>query len=261
TIFYGVPTLYNAMLVSPDLPHPAELAPRRVASAGEHLPAEIGRRWSARIGVDILDGIGSTELLPIFLSNRPGDVRYGTTGRPLPGYTLAIVDEEGQPARRGEIGDLLVSGPTSAAGYWNNRERSRTTFNGIWTRTGDKYFADEDGYYVYCGRSDDMMKVSGMYVSPAEVEAALVAHEDVLEAAVVGAPDQDGLVKPKAFVVAKPGVRADEELVRALEGHVKGLLASFKCPRWYAFIDDLPKTATGKIQRFKLREQASIKIN
>jgi benzoate-CoA ligase len=254
TIFYGVPTLYVAMLASNDLPVPEELALRRCVSAGEPLPDEIGRRWLARIGVDILDGIGSTELLHIFLSNRPGDVRYGTTGKPVPGYALKIVDEEGRPVRRGEIGDLLVSGPTSAAGYWNNRERSRTTFSGAWTRTGDKYLEDDDGYYVYCGRSDDMLKVRGMYVSPAEVEAALIAHEAVLEAAVVGAPDADGLIKPKAFVVVKPGTRSDDEFAQALEHHAKAKLAPFKCPRWIAFLEELPKTATGKIQRFKLRE-------
>src|SRR5438132_5448123 len=258
TIFYGVPTLYNAMLGSNDLPQPEELALRCCVSAGEPLPAEIGRRWSARIGVDILDGIGSTELLHIFLSNRQGEVRYGTTGRPFAGYALQIVDEEGRRVPRGEIGDLLVSGPTSAAGYWNNRERSRTTFNGIWTRTGDKYFEDEDGYYVYCGRSDDMLKVSGMYVAPAEVEAALIAHEDVLEAAVVGAADDDGLIKPKAFVGVKPGIGADDELARALDQHAQRMLAPFKCPRWIAFLDELPKTATGKIQRFKLREASSL---
>ena len=255
TIFCGVPTLYNAMLAGNDLPRADELALRRCVSAGEPLPQEIGRRWSARIGVDILDGIGSTEMLHIFLSNWPDGVRYGTTGRPVPGYELKIVDEEEKPVRRGEIGDLLVSGPTSAAYYWNNRERCQDTFMGRWTRTGDKYFEDEDGYYVYCGRSDDMLKVSGMYVSPAEVEAALVAHEHVLEAAVVGAPDENDLTKPKAFVVVKPGVSADGELAGALEAHVRGLLAPFKCPRWYAFLDDLPKTATGKIQRFKLRQQ------
>ena len=197
---------------------------------------------------------GSTEMLHIFLSNRPEEVRYGTTGKPIPGYPIKIVDEEGRPVRRGEVGDLLVSGPTSAALYWNNRERSRSTFNGIWTRTGDKYFEDEDGYYVYCGRSDDMLKVSGMYVSPAEVEAALIAHEDVFEAAVVGAPDADGLIRPKAFVVVKPGTRADGDLALALEHHAKAMLPPFKCPRWIAFLDELPKTATGKIQRFKLRE-------
>src|SRR6516162_6618450 len=254
TIFYGVPTLYVAMLASNDLPVPEELALRRCVSAGEPLPDEIGRRWLARIGVDILDGIGSTELLHIFLSNRPGDVRYGTTGKPVPGYALKIVDEEGRPVQRGEIGDLLVSGPTSAAGYWNNRERSRTTFSGAWTRTGDKYLEDDDGYYVYCGRSDDMLRVSGMYVSPAEVEAALIAHEAVLEAAVVGAPDADGLIKPKAFVVVKPGTRSDDEFAQALEHHAKAKLAPFKCPRWIAFLEELPKTTTGKIQRFKLRE-------
>jgi benzoate-CoA ligase len=253
TIFCGVPTLFNAMLADPDLPRPEELALRRCVSAGEPLPQEIGRRWSARIGVDILDGIGSTEMLHIFLSNRPGDLRYGTTGKPVPGYTLQIVGEEGRPVGRGEIGDLLVDGPTSAAGYWNNRERSQATFRGGWTRTGDKYYEDEDGYYVYCGRSDDMMKVNGMYVSPAEVEAALVAHDNVLEAAVVGAADADGLIKPKAFVVAKPGVAVNLEFAGALEAHARTLLAPFKCPRWIDFLDELPKTATGKIQRFKLR--------
>jgi benzoate-CoA ligase len=195
-------------------------------------------------------------MLHIFLSNRPGEVRYGTTGKAVPGYELKIVDDEGRPVRRGEIGDLLVSGPTSAAHYWNNRERCRATFIGPWTRTGDKYFEDEDGYYVYCGRGDDMMKVSGMYVSPAEVEAALIAHEDVLEAAVVGAPDDDGLIKPKAYVVVKSGVAADEDFARVLDGHSRSMLAPFKCPRWFSFLDDLPKTATGKIQRFKLREQS-----
>jgi benzoate-CoA ligase len=258
TIFYGVPTLYVAMLASNDLPAPEELALRRCVSAGEPLPQEIGRRWSARMAVDILDGIGSTELLHIFLSNRPSDVRYGTTGKPVPGYALKIVDEEGRPVRRGEVGDLLVSGPTSAAGYWNNRERSRTTFSGAWTRTGDKYYEDNEGYYVYCGRSDDMLKVSGMYVSPAEVEAALIAHESVLEAAVVGVPDADGLIKPKAFVVVKPGIQADGDLGQALEHHAKTQLAPFKCPRWIAFLDELPKTATGKIQRFKLREEGPV---
>jgi benzoate-CoA ligase len=245
------------MLADPSLPQKGELALRRCVSAGEPLPDEIGRRWSQRIGVDILDGIGSTEMLHIFLSNRPGDVRYGTTGKPIPGYDLRIVDEAGQPVARGEVGDLLVSGPSAAALYWNNRERSRATFLGEWTRTGDKYYEDEDGYYVYCGRSDDMMKVNGMWVSPAEVEAVLVAHSGVFEAAVVGAPDADGLVKPKAFVVAKPGIAADADFARALDAHAKGMLAPYKCPRSIAFLGELPKTATGKIQRFKLREAAA----
>ncbi|HJU20000.1 MAG TPA: benzoate-CoA ligase family protein [Stellaceae bacterium] len=257
TIFYGVPTLYNALLASAELPPREELALRRCASAGEPLPAEIGRRWLTRTGVDILDGIGSTEMLHIFLSNRPDEVRYGTTGRPFPGYALKLLDEDGAPADPGEIGDLLVSGPSSALCYWNNRERSRATFQGLWTRTGDKYRVNEDGYYVYCGRSDDMLKVSGQYVSPAEVEAALMTHDGVLEAAVVGAADESGLVRPKAFVVTSPGTAAGPRLADALSEHVRSLLPPFKCPRWFAFIDELPKTATGKIQRFKLREEGA----
>jgi benzoate-CoA ligase len=255
TIFYGVPTLYNAMLASNQLPGREELNLRRCASAGEPLPQEIGRRWIAKTGVDILDGIGSTEMLHIFLSNRAGEVRYGTTGRPIPGYGLKIVDDAGAPVRRGEIGDLWVSGPSSALHYWNNRERSRMTFVGEWTRTGDKYFEDPEGYYVYCGRSDDMMKVSGQYVSPAEVEGVLLEHEGVLEAAVVGAADRDGLIKAKAFVVAKPGAAAGSPLAEALLAHAKERLPAFKCPRWVEFLDELPKTATGKIQRYKLRER------
>ncbi len=254
TIFYGVPTLYNAMLAGNELPGREGLALRRCVSAGEPLPAEIGRRWAERSGIDILDGIGSTEMLHIFLSNRPDDIRYGTTGRPIPGYDLKVVDEAGREVERGEIGDLLVNGPTSAAYYWNNRERSRTTFAGEWTRTGDKYRQDEDGYYVYCGRSDDMLKVRGMYVSPAEVEAALITHEAVLEAAVVGAADADGLIHAKAYIVVRPGIAADAACSVAVEAHARTLLAPFKCPRWIAFLDELPKTATGKIQRFKLRE-------
>ena len=257
TIFCGVPTLFNTLLASPDLPRPDEIALRRCVSAGEPLPAEIGRRWAARIGVDILDGIGSTEMLHIFLSNWPDDVRYGTTGKPIPAYSLKIVGEDGQPLGRGEIGDLLVSGPTAAAGYWNNHERSRATFLGPWTRTGDKYFEDEDGCYVYCGRSDDMIKVNGMFVSPAEVEAVLIAHQDVLEAAVVGVADRDGLIKPKAFVVVQPGVATEEALAQLLDEHARSRLPAFKCPRCISFVDDLPKTATGKIQRYKLREDAT----
>jgi benzoate-CoA ligase len=253
TIFFGVPTLYAAMLAGNDLPRRQELALRCCVSAGEPLPAEIGRRWSELTEVDLLDGIGSTEMLHIFLSNRPGAVRYGTTGRMLPGYDLKIVDEDGQKVAPGEIGDLLVDGPTSAAFYWNNRERSRTTFRGAWTWTGDKYYQDKDGYFVYCGRSDDMLKVNGMWVSPAEVEAALIEHPGVLEAAVVGAEDADGLTKAKAFVVTKPGIAADAGLETALDAQARARLAPYKCPRTFAFLDELPKTATGKIQRFKLR--------
>ena len=253
TIFYGVPTLYAAMLASPDLPVRGELNLRVCASAGEALPKELGERWNQHFGVEILDGIGSTEMLHIFLSNRSGAVRYGTTGVPVPGYEIRVVDDHGQPVNQGDVGDLHVKGPTRAMLYWNNRERTHQTFTGEWTRSGDKYLQDADGYYVYCGRSDDMLKVSGQYVSPVEVEAALITHSAVLEAAVVGHEDDEKLIKPKAFVVLKAGHASSDALADELKRHVKDKLAPFKYPRWIAFVAELPKTATGKIQRFKLR--------
>jgi len=196
-------------------------------------------------------------MLHIFLSNRPGEVKYGTTGKPVPGYAVRLVDDDGRIiGTRGQMGELQVRGPTSAMMYWNNREQSRATFLGEWTRSGDKYIEDEDGNFVYCGRHDDMLKVSGMYVSPFEVEAALQSHPDVLEAAVVGWPDVDNLIKPKAFVVLKSPERADGGLARALQDHCRAALAPFKYPRWIEFRRELPKTATGKIQRFKLRAEA-----
>ena len=253
TIFYGVPTLYAALLADANFPEKEALALRACTSAGEALPPQIAQGFKDRTGIEILDGIGSTEMLHIFLSNRPGDVRFGTTGKPVPGYELRLVDEQGAPVKPGELGELQISGPTAASGYWNSREKSRATFAGAWTRSGDKYSEDADGYYVYGGRSDDMLKVSGIYVSPAEVEAALVSHEAVLEAAVVGHEDENRLVKPKAYIVLKPGRAADEALKGALQQHVKDKLAPYKYPRWIEFIGELPKTATGKIQRFKLR--------
>jgi benzoate-CoA ligase len=255
TVFYAVPTFYAAFLASPAAPQRSEARLRVCVSAGEALPVEVGRRWNERYGVDILDGIGSTEMLHIFLTNRMDDVKYGTSGKPLPGYDLRIVDDDGAEVKRGEMGELLVNGPTSAIMYWNNRAQSRDTFIGGWTRSGDKYLVDEDGYYVYCGRRDDMLKVSGMYVSPVEVEGALQSHADVLECAVVAWPDGDGLVKPKAFVVLKAQDKACDDLARALQEHVKQRLAPYKYPRWIEFRSDLPKTATGKIQRFKLRAE------
>jgi benzoate-CoA ligase len=253
TVFYGVPTLYAAMLADAALPDRAALALRLCASAGEALPPQIAKRWREQTGVEALDGIGSTEMLHIFLANAPHDFRHGTTGKAVPGYALRLVDEQGQPVKQGELGELHISGPTAANLYWNNRDKSRHTFCGEWTRSGDKYSQDADGYYVYGGRSDDMLKVSGIYVSPAEVEAALVSHESVLEAAVVGAEDVNRLVKPKAYVVLKPGQAASEPLKAALQQHVKDRLAPYKYPRWIEFAAELPKTATGKIQRFKLR--------
>jgi len=250
TIFYGVPTLYAGMLASPALPRRADVALRVCTSAGEALPADIGRRFNEHFGVEILDGIGSTEMLHIFISNRPGKVRYGTTGQPVPGYEIRLLDERGAPVADGEIGEMQVAGPTSALFYWNNRERTKNTFLGPWTRSGDKYIRDADGYYTYCGRNDDMLKVGGIYVSPFEVEAALQTHPAVLEAAVVGKDDDEHLTKPKAYVVLKPG----EEISTAdLQAYVKSKLAPYKYPRWVEFVDELPKTATGKIQRFKLR--------
>jgi benzoate-CoA ligase len=260
TAFYAVPTFYAAFQASPALPQRSELRLRRCVSAGEALPEDVGRRWLNHFGVDILDGIGSTEMLHIFISNRPGDVKYGTTGKPVPGYTTKLIGDDGVPVKKGEMGELLISGPTSAIMYWNNREQSRKTFLGEWTRSGDKYLEDQDGYYVYCGRNDDMLRVSGQYVSPFEVEGALQTHAEVLECAVVAWHDAEGLVKPKAFVVLKAPEKAGDAkardlLSRTLQDHVKTRLAPFKYPRWIEFRPELPKTATGKIQRFKLRAE------
>ncbi|MCY7319591.1 MAG: benzoate-CoA ligase family protein [Ramlibacter sp.] len=250
TIFYGVPTLYAALLNDANRPKKSELKLRLCTSAGEALPAEIGRRWTADYGCEILDGIGSTEMLHIFLSNRPGDVRYGTTGKAVPGYQLRIVSDDGRECGDGELGELQISGPSSALMYWNNRAMTKSTFAGDWTRSGDKYTRDADGFYTYGGRSDDMLKVGGIYVSPFEVEGSLMTHPAVLEAAVIGFADSDELVKPKAFVVLKPGHEAS---AADLQLHVKNQLAPYKYPRWIEFVPELPKTATGKIQRFKLR--------
>ncbi len=250
TIFYGVPTLYAGLMSHPGRPARSALSLRVCTSAGEALPAEIGRRWTEDYGCEILDGIGSTEMLHIFLSNRPGQVRYGTTGQAVPGYSLRIVADDGSECAPGEIGELQISGPTSAIMYWNNRAKTKATFAGDWTRSGDKYTVDADGYYTYGGRSDDMLKVGGIYVSPFEVEACLMTHPAVLEAAVIGVADADQLIKPKAYVVLKPGQIASAD---DLKSHVKNELAPFKYPRWFEFVAELPKTATGKIQRFKLR--------
>jgi len=252
TFFYGVPTLYAAMLADPDFPQKADLALRICVSAGEALPPQIAKSFKEKTGLDILDGIGSTEMLHIFLSNRPGELRHGTTGKAVPGYQLRLVDEQGKLVKQGELGELEISGPTSAMFYWNNRAKSRSTFVGAWTKSGDKYTQDADGFYAYGGRTDDMLKVSGIWVSPAEVEAALVGHPAVLEAAVVGKEDEQKLVKPKAYVVLKPGTKASEDELKA---YVKEKLAPYKYPRWIEFANELPKTATGKIQRFKLRAQ------
>ena len=254
TLFFGVPTLYAAMLADPGCtPENGSGRLRHCISAGEALPEDVAGAWKAKFGVEILDGIGSTELLHIFLSNRPGDFRYGTTGKAVPGYELKLLDDDGAELGADEIGELVVRGDTAANGYWNQRAKSRATFEGAWTRTGDKYYRDADGFYHYCGRTDDMFKVSGIWVSPFEVESALVSHEAVLEAAVVAKEDDEGLLKPKAFVVLNQGHEGDG-LYEPLKEHVKQEIGAWKYPRWIDFVDDLPKTATGKIQRFKLRD-------
>ena len=252
TVFYGAPTGYGGMLASPDLPEKSQVALRLCSSAGEALPRDIGERWTARFGCEIIDGIGSTEMLHVFLSNAPGDVRYGTTGKAVPGYEVQLRDEDGSVITGpNQIGDLFIAGPSAALLYWNNRAKSRDTFQGPWTKSGDKYTRDPDGYYTYAGRNDDMLKVSGIYVSPFEVEATLVQHPAVLEVAVIGKQDGEGLTKTKAYVVLKNGAVATEA---ELQAFVKEKLAPYKYPRFIEFVAELPKTATGKIQRFKLRE-------
>ena len=253
TIFCGVPTFFAALnAASAGREGKLQSGLRLCTSAGEALPREVGEAWRRFWGVDIVDGVGSTEMLHIFLSNRPGDIVYGTSGVAVPGYEVRLVDESGTEPAPGEIGELLVRGPSSAEGYWNRRDKSQTTFEGQWTRTGDKYERREDGRYVYCGRTDDMFKVSGIWLSPFEVEQTLVEHPGVLEAAVVPWRDSDGLEKPKAHVVLKAG--QDPGLVDELKEFVKERIGMWKYPRWIEVVEDLPKTATGKIQRFKLRQ-------
>jgi benzoate-CoA ligase len=254
TVFYGAPTGYAGMLAAPDLPPRSELALRLASSAGEALPAEIGQRFEAHAGVPIVDGIGSTEMLHIFISNRPERVRYGSSGWPVPGYQIALRGDDGQAVADGDTGDLYIQGPSAALMYWGQRDKTRATFQGAWTHSGDKYVRNADGSYTYAGRSDDMLKVSGVYVSPFEVEATLVRHPAVLEAALIGVPDAQGLTKSKAFVVLKAGAQASAE---ELQAFVKDKLAPFKYPRQIAFVNELPKTATGKIQRFRLRAMES----
>ncbi len=255
TLLFAVPTAYAAMLQVQDAERRYDLSSLRLClSAGEPLPAALYERWRARFGVEILDGIGSTEMCHTFICNRRGRVRPGSSGTLVPGYDARIVDEEGRPVPAGETGDLLVSGHSAFSGYWNQPERTSSTMEGEWVRTGDRYRRDTQGTFWHVGRSDDMIRASGMWVSPVEVESALVEHAAVLEAGVVGAPDTDDLVKPLAFVVLTRGHAAGPALEEELKELVKAKLAAHKCPRWIAFLPELPKTATGKIQRFRLRE-------
>ena len=255
TLFGGVPTLYAAMLANPRIgPKAGSNRLRCCISAGEALPEGVGTNWKRMVGVDILDGIGSTEMLHIFISNRDDDIRYGSSGKPVPGYAAMVVDEHDRPVPHGEQGELVVQGPSAADGYWNQRAKSRKTFRGEWTYTGDTYTRDADGYFRFLGRGDEMLKVSGVWVSPFEVEEALIAHDAVLEAAVVPHQDADGLIKPRAFVVLTRAVPDRDALAEELKTHVKQRIGVWKYPRWIEFVDGLPKTATGKIQRFRLRD-------
>ena len=254
TIFFGAPTLYVGMLALPDAATRFDFSSVRVCvSAGESLPADVLLRWKETFNVDILDGIGSTEILHIFISNRAGDIKPGSSGKVVPGYEAKIVDESGYAVKQGDIGNLMIRGDSTIAYYWNRHEKTKDVINGHWIHTGDKYYQDADGYFWYCGRADDMLKVSGQWVSPIEVEGVLISHPAVLEAAVVGDMDAEGLVKPKAYIVLNEGYDPSDELATELKAFVKERIASYKYPRWIEFVPDLPKTATQKIQRFKLR--------
>jgi benzoate-CoA ligase family protein len=254
TVFFGVPTLYGQMI------HALEQKPRKLTSlrrclsAGEALPAPIFHRWKELTGVPILDGIGSTEVLHIFVSNRIDDIRPGTSGKPVPGYSVKIVGDDGKPVPAGEVGTLWVKGESNAYCYWNNPEKTRTTMVGEWLNTGDMYYVDSEGYYVNAGRGDDMLKVGGMWCSPIEIESRLLAHPKVREAAVVGRVDDKGLVKPAAYVVLLDPADGNKDTAHELQQFCKAHLAGFKYPRWFYFVREVPKTVTGKIQRFKLRQ-------
>ncbi len=255
TIFYNAPTGYAMMLSKGDLTETYDLSSLRLCvSAGESLPAPIWEAWKERTGVDILDGIGSTEVLHIYISNFPSDIRPGSSGKPVAGYEVKVVDEAGDSVPQGEVGNLLVKGESIALSYLHQFSRSRQTFLGEWLFTGDKYSVDEDGYYWHAGRSDDMMKVGGIWVSPVEVESTLIGHEAVVECAIAEQADSANLIKPKAFVVLKEGVPGTAELEQELIAYCQENMAKYKRPRWIEFVDELPKTATGKIQRFKLRD-------
>lgn len=256
TLFFSVPSNYAALLVC-RRQHEKEFdltSIRHAISAGESLPAPLFEHFKKRFGIEILDALGSTETLQMVISNRPGEVRPGSSGKIIPGYEAKLINETGGEVANGEIGTLLIKGDSICAGYWNQHEKTKETFEGPWFRTGDKYYQDEDGYFWYAGRTDDLFKVNGRWLSPAEVESALIAHPAVREAAVIAREDANKLTKPAAYVVLKPGFSSNEELIRALQDWVTKRLEAYKRPRWITFLSDLPKTSTGKLQRFKLRE-------
>jgi benzoate-CoA ligase family protein len=254
TIFYSVPTLYAILLQVPEAERRFDLSSLRFCvSAGEPLPAELYRRWLARFGTEILDGIGSTELLNMYICSRPGEVKPGSSGRVIPGYSMKIVNERGEPVGTNQVGDLLVNGPSCAIMYWNRREETKQKMLGDWFVSDDKYSVDEDGYYWFAGRTDDMFKASGEWISPIEIESLLIEHPAVVECAVVAWQETIGVVRPKAFVVVAAGATADNTLVAELQTFVRARASHYKCPRTIDFVEELPKTPTGKLQRFKLR--------
>jgi benzoate-CoA ligase family protein len=251
TFFFSVPTLYARLL---RVEKKYDLSSLRIClSSGEPLPPALFHQWKDRFGVELLDVVGSTEATHDFLANRPGRAKPGSSGEVTPAFQAKIVDDEGREVPTGEVGNLLVKGDANSPFYWNKHEQTKRTMLGEWLKTGDTYYCDAEGYYWYCGRSDDMLKVGGLWVSPIEIENTLMEHPSVLEAAVIGAQDADGLIKPKAYVLLKSEFKASDELKTELQTHVKSKLATYKYPRWVEFVDDLPKTVTGKIQRFRLR--------
>jgi benzoate-CoA ligase family protein len=259
TLFFSVPSNYSTLLsYKRDGGQDFDLSCVRYAvSAGEALPATIYHRFKERFGVEILDAIGSTEALHMFIANRPGAARPGSSGQIMPGYEARIVDENGRDVPDGEIGSLLIKGDSVCACYWNQHEKTKETIQGHWIRTGDKYYRDPDGYYWYVGRNDDMMKVKGMWVSPIEIESVLLEHPMVQEAAAIGNPDGNELVKPAAYIVLKDNTNNSPQMIEEIRQHLLGKLAAFKCPQTFEVVNELPKTATGKIQRYKLRQSAA----
>ncbi|MBI4590621.1 MAG: benzoate-CoA ligase family protein [Candidatus Rokubacteria bacterium] len=254
TVFFTVATLYARMLQVEEAERRYDLSSLRLCvSSGEALPTAIFHAWKSRFGHELLDVVGSTEALHDFIANRPGEVRPGSSGKVIPGFEARLVDDRGNPVMPGNVGHLLIKAPTAAPYYWKRPAQTRAAMLGEWLRTGDMFYEDTDGYFYFCGRSDDMLKVGGMWVSPIEVEGAILEHPAVVEAGVIGSPDADGLTKPRAFVVLKPGSAPSDELAGEIREFVKKRLAGYKAPRWVEFVSDLPKTATGKVQRFRLR--------
>ncbi|HJV55990.1 MAG TPA: benzoate-CoA ligase family protein [Methylomirabilota bacterium] len=256
TVLFAVATVYRRLLQVADAERRFDCSSLRLCvSSGEVLPAALFHAWQARFGLELLDVVGSTEALHDFIANRPGAARAGSSGQVIPGFEARLVDDQGRPVAPGMVGQLLIKGDSTSPGYWNRHERTRATMQGEWLRTGDMFYQDTDGYFFFCGRTDDMLKVGGMWVAPAEVEAALGEHPSIAEVAVVGRGDADGLTKPHAFCVLREGTTGSDALAAELREGVRKRLGGYKSPRWIDFVPELPKTATGKIQRFALRQR------